>query len=283
MDTEFNIPDLSYCTTLVNRIIDTGLHEYFRFSSQFLPRPFDAGFAKILAMANFSIILTCDSFSDTVLERNQVSYRQKHIMESLKLCEEYNIDCTIAMIFGLPGETFETLDHTLKQMNEYPPGFLRRYEYTTGGRIYQGTPLCGFAENMGEDQNLYGKRSEGYIEPYYYCSPESPMRLKQYIEQGFGHPMTYQNFCDDNQFQVLALGYLIDQGGLQEALSMFFKGDLPARISVYEYLFRRLADVGRIEEARDVSNYLLENIQNSEEIDEYREQMEMIRFYLGII
>jgi hypothetical protein len=40
-DTEFNVPNLEYGSALIRKIIKTGLHEYFRFSSQFLPRPFN--------------------------------------------------------------------------------------------------------------------------------------------------------------------------------------------------------------------------------------------------
>jgi len=136
VDTEFNIPDLTYCSGLIKRIIEEDLHRRFSFSSQLLPKPFDSDFAKILAKAGFSIIFTFDSFADDVLKKNQVSYREEDIINTLKLCEEYGLSCTISMIFGLPGESYETIDHSLKQMNKYLPHFLRRYEYTIGGRIY---------------------------------------------------------------------------------------------------------------------------------------------------
>ncbi len=58
--------------------------------------------------------------------------------------ETVNIDCTVNLIFGLPGESYETIDHTLGEMMKYPPNALRRYEYTIGGRIYQNTPLSHF-------------------------------------------------------------------------------------------------------------------------------------------
>jgi hypothetical protein len=72
------------------------------------------------------------------------------------------------MIFGLPGETYETIDYSLKQMKRHSPGFLRRYEYTVGGRIYQGTRLCQSIEKGGEGVCLYGTKSEDYILPYFF-------------------------------------------------------------------------------------------------------------------
>jgi len=143
-DTEFNIPNLKYCSDLVKKILKAGLHEYFRFSSQFLSKPFDENFAKLLADTGFSVILTCDSFADSVLSTNKVSYRQKDITQTLGLCEKFNIDCTVNLVFGLPGESYETVDYTIEQMMKYPPNALRRYEYTIGGRIYHGTPLSRF-------------------------------------------------------------------------------------------------------------------------------------------
>ncbi|MCD6296675.1 MAG: hypothetical protein J7M30_05930, partial [Deltaproteobacteria bacterium] len=274
---------LVYCSRLVRSIMKEGLHQRFSFSSQFLPKPFDNDFAKILAEVGFSIILTCDSFADSVLEKNRVSYCQADITNALRLCEEYGISCTLSMIFGLPGETYETLNHSLEQMNRYPPNFLRRYEYTIGGRVYQGTSLCGFIENDKEKRHLYGLKSDGYLEPFYYCSPESPMKLKQYIHQGFPYPVAYQNYYDETRFRGLAIVYLADQNRWEDVSSMFFSRDLATRASIYEYFFRRLTDAGRIDDARAISVTLLKDIKESKNSTQFGEQEELIRFYLSCL
>ncbi len=283
VDTEFNVPDQQYPKTLAKKIIGEGLHEYFRFSTQVLPRPFDADFAKTLSKAGFSLILTSDSFADGVLKKNQASYRQKDVVRTLQLCEEHGIDCTVAMIFGLPGETYETMDHSIGLMHKYPPGFLRRYEYTIGGRIYQGTPLCRFIETTGEEKSIYGKRSEGFVEPCYFCGPESPMRLKEYIQKSLPHPMMYQNSYDETQFGTLALSYLIDQRRWEAATSLFMRSTLRVRSSIYDYFFRKSTDAGRTEVAEAVSVNLLEGIEGGDEIKEYGEQAEVIRYYLSLL
>jgi radical SAM superfamily enzyme YgiQ (UPF0313 family) len=283
VDTEFNVPDQQYPMTLAEKIIGEGLHEYFHFSIQALPRPFDADFAKILSEAGFSLILTSDSFADGVLKENQASYRQEDVVRTLELCEEHGIDCTVAMIFGLPGETYETIDHSIGLMDKYPSGFLRRYEYTIGGRIYQGTPLCRFIETVGGEKNLYGKRSEGFVEPSYFCTPESPMKLKEYIQGALPHPMMYQNSYDETRFGTLALSYLIDQRRWEEATSLFNRNTLRVRSSIYDYFFRKSTDAGRTAVAEAVSVNLLEGIQGSDEIKEYGEQAELIRYYLSLL
>ena len=46
------------------------------------------------------------------------------------------------LIFGPPGETRETVDHSLRCMQQWPPTPLRRHEYTVGARIYPDTLLA---------------------------------------------------------------------------------------------------------------------------------------------
>ena len=283
VDTEFNLPDLTYCSRLVKRIIEEGLHEHFRFSSQFLPGPFDPEFANLLAKAGFNIIFTCDSFADDVLEKNRVSYRQEDIIMTLKLCEEYGIGCTISMIFGLPGETYETVDQSIGQMKRFPPNFLRRYEYTVGGRIYQGTALSRFIEKEGGKGHLYGVKSEGYLEPYYFCSLESPLGLKEYIEKASDYRIAYDNCYDEIRFRTLAIGYLADQGKWEEATSLFFKSDLSVQSSIYQYLFQKLTGAGRAKDAKLVSENLLLVIQDNGASSRYSDQTDLIRFYLSCL
>ncbi|MBW2606040.1 MAG: cobalamin-dependent protein [Deltaproteobacteria bacterium] len=282
-DTEFNIPNLKYCSGLVEKLRKSGLHEHFRFSSQFLPKPFDENFAKLLADTGFSVILTCDSFADSVLSINKVSYRQKDITQTLGLCEKFNIDCTVNLVFGLPGESYETIDHTLEEMMKYPPNALRRYEYTIGGRIYQDTPLSRFVERESNVDHLYGKKSKGYLEPYYYCSPDNPFNLKKHLERFLPFFIDYQNNYDKNLHQTLSVAYLADQGRWDEAAASFLAGPLSSQISIYDYLFRKFADSGKLELARSISEHLINAIHQSQKASEYEDQISVIRYYLSII
>ncbi|HDZ89644.1 MAG TPA: radical SAM protein [Deltaproteobacteria bacterium] len=281
VDTEFNLPNLSYCSQLVERIVEQGLSERFSFSSQFLPRPFDRGFARLLTRAGFSVILTCDSFSDHVLERNHASYREEDTIRALNTCEEFGLDCAVSMVFGLPGETHDTLNHSIERMKQYPPGFFRRYEYTIGARIYRGTRLCRTVERGGEEAHLYGIRSKGLIEPFYFCAPVSPRRIKLYVEESLGYTISYENRYDETAFQSLAIAYGADQGRWEEAMAQFRESNLPARSAIYDYLFRKLTGSGRIHEARLISQELLSSM------EQYggsgcRDQMELIRFYMSM-
>lgn len=282
-DTEFNIPDLKHCSILIKKIIESGLHEHFRFSSQFLPRPFDNRFAELLAQAGFSIVLTCDSFSDSVLKMNRTSYRQNDIIQTLELCGQFNLDCTVNLVFGLPGETYETIDHTIEQMIKFSPNFLRRYEYTVGGRIYKGTPLCRFADKQENSRHLYGRKSEGLLEPYYYCSPESPLKLKAYIDNILPFSIDYKNNYDEPMFQDMAIRYLIDQKNWDEAAIRFLNSDISAQTSAYDYFFRKLTDYGKIETAKQISERLIEAILETGKDSEYMEQVSLVKYYLSLL
>ena len=136
---------------------------------------------------------------------------------------------------------------------------------------------------MGEEKNLYGKRSEGFVEPCYFCGPESPMKLKEYIQKALPQPMMYQNGYDETRFGTLALSYLIDQRRWEEATSLFLGSTLRVRSSIYDYFFRKSTDAGRREVAEAVSVNLVEGIEGSDEIQEYGEQADVIRYYLSLL
>jgi hypothetical protein len=282
VDTEFNLPDLAYCTRLIERIVEEGLHERFGFTSQFLPKPFYSAFAGLLAQAGFSIILTCDSFSDKVLKQNYTSYRLKDIQSTLEICEQAGLPCTLSMIFGLPGETYETIDHSIDQMRIYRPGPLRRYEYTVGGRIYQGTRLCRMIEKGEGTEHLYGSPSEGYVSPCYFCAPDSPFRLKAYIENALGYAIAYENRYDPGAQQSLAMAFMVDQEQWNKVVPAFMDSNVPARLRIYDYVFRKMTEAGRMDDAKELSENLLAAIQGDVS-GQYCNEISLIRFYLSLI
>ncbi|MBW2020313.1 MAG: radical SAM protein [Deltaproteobacteria bacterium] len=281
VDTEFNVPDLGYGSELVSAILEAGLHEHFRFVSQFIPKRFDLDFAKRLAEAGFSVVFSCESFSDTILEKNQVSYRESDIIKAIETCDKVGIHCTVTLIFGLPGETYETIDYTLRRIKEYPVGLLRAYEYTVGGRIYQGTPLCNNVEKNNPSKNLYGTKSEGYLLPYYYCAPASPFEVNEYIKQVFPDLLSYQNKYDEGTHQCLAIAYLSDQTLWDEAVELFVTTGTAVQASIYDYLFKRLVAAQREDKAKTISLTLLDKIESGELVDPG--QAHMIKFYLSCL
>ena len=140
--------------------------------------------------------------------------------------------------------------------------------------------LCGLIEKGGAHRHLYGVKSEGYIEPFFYCAPENPMKLQEYIQNALGYPIAYQNTYEEKRLQVLALSYLIDQCRWEEGVSSFLKSDVSAQSAIYDYCFRKLAHAGRVNDAREISVNLLDKIRLGAKTPEYEGEAELIRFYL---
>ncbi|MFA7167129.1 MAG: radical SAM protein [Desulfoplanes sp.] len=280
IDTEFNIPDLTYPLRLLQGMFNSGLHEHFRFASQFLPRPFTPELADLLAKAGFSLVFTCDSFVDSVLRRNGMSYRQKDILQTLDLCAEYGLDHTVDLIFGLPGESWKSLDQTLELMQRYAPSPWRRYEYTIGARIYHNTPLSRVLTRPGETVHIHGRRTPGMLEPCFYCSPEPPLTLKKYIDAALPFALEFRNSCDARQQQRLGVCWLTDQKRWEEVADMFFRLDLASQAEVYAYVFRSLIRDNEIDMARSLLEYIRAEMT---EDGGYVQALVMVRYYLGLL
>lgn len=199
------------------------------------------------------------------------------------MTEDVGIACTVFLVFGLPGETRETLDETLEYMMRYPACPLRRYEYTIGGRIYPGTPLSRFALAKEKAGDLYGERSEGFIAPCYYCSPDAPFRLKSYIDGAIPFAQSFENRFDPTDHTRLAIAYLADQGKWAEASALFTRSELSVRGAIYEYLFKKFLKAGEKRAAVHLSEGFLADIRESSEREEYHDQAGIIQYYLGFL
>jgi radical SAM superfamily enzyme YgiQ (UPF0313 family) len=279
VDTEFNVPDLRYCTNLVRAILHEGLQDRFRFVTQLIPKPLRPEFVGLLADARFSVVLSCESFSDAVLNQNHIAYKEKDMVAAIEAFSRAGIHCTVSLIFGLPGETRKTMTHTLDRMEQYPVGPLRTYEYTVGGRIYQGTPLCDYVEREKPTNHLYGTPSMGYLAPYYFCAPHSPFEVQKFVTDRFPNLQRHDNQYDAETRQILAIGYLCDRRLWADAVESFLNTKATIQAGAYDYLFKQLVGAQRWDDAQDISKAFLDNIHTSGAVDPG--QADVVRFYLS--
>ena len=283
VDTEFNTPDLNHCSTIIEHILKNSLQQRFRFASQFLPRPFNAALADLLSRAGFTIILTADSFADQVLEQNGIAFRHKDIIAAIELCQRFGIDCTINLIFGLPGETRQTLDQTIAWIDRYPPDHRRRYEYTCGARIYPQTPLYQRMEPASQNPHVYGSPSGGYLAPCFYCAPIGPKALKKWLDERLPFALDFHNDYDTITQQVMATGYLADGELWDQAVAQFKASALAAQATGYLYLVKKLASAGQMTHVRAILLHLMERIKLDDRAGQYAEAQPVIQYYLNIL
>jgi hypothetical protein len=125
-------------------------------------------------------------------------------------------------------------------------------------------------------------RSQGYLAPCYFCSPESPFTLKKYIEKGLGYAIAYDNPHDAAAGRSLAMAYMADQEQWDRVVSTFMASSIPARLRIYDYLFQKMTGADRIHEAKIISENLLTAMEGDAGND-YGEEVSLVRFYLGCL
>ena len=282
VDTEFNVPDLSYATQLLQYLLAAGLERRYRFASQFLPRPFTDDFAALLAAAKMSVIMTATSFADEVLETAGVSYRRSDIIAAIELCARHDLDVTIDLIFGLPGETWDTVERTISALNDYPENRRRRYEYTVGARIYPGTALAEMVQSQSEKSDIYGRVTPELLEPCFFCRPAAPLELKRFVDARLPSPMRFANELSETGRARLAVAYLADRGRFAEALQTYLSLELPDKAAAFDYFFRQSASQGSIETARQAAENLKQAIDAAQD-PAFAGQIGVIEYYLGIL
>jgi hypothetical protein len=140
--------------------------------------------------------------------------------------------------------------------------------------------LCEHVEKNSLSKNLYGTKSEGYLSPYYFCAPVSPLEVHEYVKNIFPGILCYDKKYDEATHQRLAIGYLSDHGRWDEAVEHFTQSEAAVQAGIYDYLFKKLLAATRENDARAISSALLKNIEGrGASLDPG--QAEVVRFYLS--
>jgi hypothetical protein len=91
------------------------------------------------------------------------------------------VPADLGLIFGLPGETEETVAETVEFVHALP----REIEvaYSTGARVYPHTPLARLA--VKEPERLVGSSDPSFLEPVVYSRPWPPRELARRLDEAF--------------------------------------------------------------------------------------------------
>ena len=138
-DDEFNLPDERHPISVLEGLRDRGLAKHLTWRAYFNPTPFSAEFAELVRETNGHVSITVDSAADSLLETAQKPFRRRHLDDLVALLSEHGVSADLGLIFGLPGETEETIAETIAFVRALPLSV--EVVYSAGARVYPHTPL----------------------------------------------------------------------------------------------------------------------------------------------
>ena len=138
-DSEFNIPrehGYAVCEEFIRR----GLGKKLRWYAYMAVVPFDKQLAKAMSKAGcVGIDFTGDSACNSMLRTYRQNHRKDDLALAVRLCRDNGIKVMIDLLLGGPGETTETVAHTIDFIKQIDPDCVG---VALGIRIYPGTQLA---------------------------------------------------------------------------------------------------------------------------------------------
>jgi radical SAM superfamily enzyme YgiQ (UPF0313 family) len=180
-DDEFNLPDERHAISVLRGIVERGLAEAVTWRAYFNPTPFSDKLAQLVRETNGRVSITVDSAAEKVLAEAQKPFRRRHLDALVELLVRQGVPADLGLIFGLPGETEETVAETVEFVRALP----REIEvaYSTGARVYPHTPLARLA--VKEPERLVGSSDPSFLEPVVYSRPWPPRELARRLDEAF--------------------------------------------------------------------------------------------------
>ena len=178
-DDEFNLPDERHPIAVLEGILERGLAKHMTWRAYFNPTPFSAEFAELVRETNGHVSITVDSAADSLLATAQKPFRRRHLDELIALLTEHGVSADLGLIFGLPGETEETIAETIDFVHSLPESI--EVVYSAGARVYPHTPLARIAER--EPEWLVGADDPTFLEPVVYSRPWPPRELARRLDE----------------------------------------------------------------------------------------------------
>jgi radical SAM superfamily enzyme YgiQ (UPF0313 family) len=178
-DDEFNLPDERHPVAVLQGVVERGLTRNMSWRAYFNPTPFSAEFAELVRETNGHVSITVDSAADGLLETAQKPFRRRHLDALVALLGEHRVSADLGLIFGLPGETEDTIAETIGFVRSLPESI--EVVYSAGARVYPHTPLARIAEQ--EPERLVGADDPTFLTPVVYSSPWPPRELARRLDE----------------------------------------------------------------------------------------------------
>lgn len=178
-DDEFNLPDERHPIAVLEGLRERGLTQHITWRAYFNPTPFSAEFAELVRETNGHVSITVDSAADALLATAQKPFRRRHLDELIALLREHGVSADLGLIFGLPGETEETIAETIAFVRSLPESI--EIVYSAGARVYPHTPLARIAAE--EPERLVGADDPTFLEPVVFSRPWPPRELARRVDE----------------------------------------------------------------------------------------------------
>jgi anaerobic magnesium-protoporphyrin IX monomethyl ester cyclase len=183
---EVNLPDVRLLSSVLEELIARDLAKSVQWRGYFNPTPMNSELCRLIQATNGTVSMTVDSASDRVLAKNGKPFRRRHLDEAIACVVEHGIQVELGLIFGLPGETEETLAETIDWVHALPECV--EVVYAAGARVYPGTPLARLAE---DDPARVVRVGHGLLDPVVFCALGKPRDLARRLDDHLGRrPLT---------------------------------------------------------------------------------------------
>jgi anaerobic magnesium-protoporphyrin IX monomethyl ester cyclase len=183
---EVNLPDGRLLERVLRELVERDLARSIYWRGYFNPTPVTDELCRLIAETNGTVSMTVDSASDEVLARNGKPFRRRHLDATVGRVVDHGIRLELGLIFGLPGETEETLADTVDWVHALPASI--EVVYAAGARVYPGTPL---ALSAAADPERVVRVGDGPLDPVGYCALGAPRALARRLDELLGErPLT---------------------------------------------------------------------------------------------
>jgi hypothetical protein len=179
-DDEVNLPGDDSWRRLLRALAERPeISEHVSWRGYINPIPFDEELAELVNATNGHLCLTVDSAADDVLAKNGKPFRRRHLDRTVELCIQRGVRFNVGLIFGLPGETLNTIEATAVWAERLPDAVV--VDYAPAARVYPRTPLAAIARK--EPARVNGDST--FLFSATFSSPLPPRSLARLLDERF--------------------------------------------------------------------------------------------------
>lgn len=187
-DAEFNLP-LEHAETVCDELVRRGLGGRVRWYAYLSVLPFPEDLARRMSAAGcVGINFTSDSAHPAMLATYGQPHREEDLVRAVRLCRDNGIAVMLDMLLGGPGETPDTVAHTIDAFRRIDPDCAGA---ALGVRVYPGTPIAAMIGQDGLRQNDANIRRHyqgplDLLQPTFYISSALGRRPARLVQELIG-------------------------------------------------------------------------------------------------